>query len=449
MTIAPIASIHAVFFKLDNFMGDAQLLSRRPYSSSDYRLLDVTLPLTFRARLTAMAEKQPPPLVGIKVVDLTRYLAGPFCTQILGDYGAEILKIEPVENARGELGNDNGPDSYFFLSTNRSKKSVRLAIKRPEGREILMRLIDGADILIDNFRPGVMQALGLDYETIAARNPRIITCSISGFGSTGPLRDFPGFDQIAQGMSGLMSVTGTVESGPTRSGIAICDLVGGIFSAQGILLALEARHRDGRGQRVETSLLESIVSILTWSAGIYFETGKTPGPAGNNHPLSSPYGVFKAADRPFNIACGSEAMWKKFVKAIARPGLADDERFKSAGRRVKNRDALSEEINRALAPHPADHWIEVLNREGIPSGPILTIEEMFKHPQTAAREMLLKLPHPELGEFLTTGLAAKLELTPGKITRPPLVGEHTDEVLAAHGYTADELKRLRANGTIA
>jgi CoA:oxalate CoA-transferase len=396
-----------------------------------------------------MAESKLPPLAGIKVVDLTRYLAGPFCTQILGDYGAEIFKIEPVENPRGELGDGKGPDSYFFLSANRSKKSIRLAIKKPEGREVLMRLIDAADVVVDNFRPGVMQALGLDYETLARCNPRIITCSISGFGSTGPLRDFPGFDQIAQGMSGLMSVTGTVESGPTRVGIAICDLIAGIFSAQGILLALEARHRDGRGQRVETSLLESIVSILTWSAGIYFETGKTPGPAGNNHPLSSPHGVFKASDRPFNIACGSEAMWKKFVKVIDRPELAADDRFSSSGRRVKNRAALTEEINRALSAHPAEHWIQILNREGIPSGPILTVEEMFKHPQTAAREMLLKMPHPELGEYLTTGLAAKLESTPGKITRPPLVGEHTDEVLGAHGYSEDDLKRLRESGVIA
>ncbi len=282
-----------------------------------------------------MPQTKPPPLAGIKVVDLTRYLAGPFCTQILGDYGAEILKVEPVENPRGELGDGKGPDTYFFLSTNRSKKSIRLAIKKPEGRDVLMRLIDAADIVVDNFRPGVMQAIGLDYETLALRNPRIITCSISGFGSTGPLRDFPGFDQIAQGMSGLMSVTGTAGSGPTRVGIAICDLLGGIFSANGILLALEARHRDGRGQRVETSLLESIVSILTWSAGIYFETGVTPGPAGNNHPLSSPHGVFKASDRPFNIACGNEAMWKKFVRVIGSPELVEDERFKGSGRRVK------------------------------------------------------------------------------------------------------------------
>src|SRR5277367_6636041 len=287
---------------------------------------------------------QMPPLAGIRVVDLTRYLAGPFCTQILGDYGAEVLKIEPVENPRGELG-DSGDgkhhDSYFFLSTNRSKKSVRLAIKKPEGREILMRLIDDADVVVDNFRPGVMQAIGLDYETLAPRNPRIITCSISGFGSSGPLRDFPGFDQIAQGMSGLMSVTGTVESGPTRVGIAICDLLGGIYAAQGILLALEARHRTGRGQRVETSLLEAIVSTLSWSAGIYFDTGKTPGPAGNHHPLSSPHGVFMGSDRPFNIAVGNEAMWRSFVKVIGRPELASDERFTKLGRRIKNRDELT------------------------------------------------------------------------------------------------------------
>src|SRR3984957_12678697 len=393
-----------------------------------------------------MPQTQQPPLAGIKVVDLTRYLAGPFCTQILGDYGAEILKIEPVENPRGELGDSGDPkrhDSYFFLSANRSKKSIRLAIKKPEGREILMRLIDGADVVVDNFRPGVMKAIGLDYETLALRNPRIITCSISGFGSTGPLRDFPGFDQIAQGMSGLMSVTGTAASGPTRVGIAICDLLGGIFAANGILLALEARHRTGRGQRVETSILESIVSILSWSAGIYFDTGKTPGPAGNNHPLSSPHGVFKASDRVFNIAGGNEAMWRKFVGVFGRPELANDDRFTGTGHRIKYRDALTAENNHALAAHPAQYWIDLLNREGIPAGPILTIEEMFNHPQTAAREMLLKMAHPAIGTYLTTGLAAKLSETPGHITRPPLLGEHTEEVLRASGFTVEEIANLR------
>jgi crotonobetainyl-CoA:carnitine CoA-transferase CaiB-like acyl-CoA transferase len=384
-----------------------------------------------------------PPLAGIKVIDLTRYLAGPFCTQILGDYGAEIIKVEPVEGGRSEMGTYSGKDRYFFLSSNRSKKSVQIEIKKPEGRAVLMRLLDGADVLVDNFRPGVIDAMGLGYDALAARNPRIITCSISGFGSTGPLRDYPGFDQIAQGMSGLMSVTGTAESGPTRVGIAICDLLGGIFAAQGILLALEARHRTGRGQRVETSLIESIVSILSWSAGIYFETGRTPAPQGNHHPLSAPHGVFQGADRPFNIAVGNEAMWRKFVGVIGRPELAQDERFANVAQRVRNRPTLTAEINRALEPHPAEYWIDLLNREGIPSGPILTIEEMFNHPQIAAREMLLKMPHPAIGTYLTTGLAAKLSGTPGKITRPPLLGEHTEEVLRANGFSAAEIARLR------
>ncbi len=290
--------------------------------------------------------------------------------------------------------------------------------------------------------------MGLGYEELAARNPRIIACSISGFGSSGPLRDFPGFDQIAQGMSGLMSVTGTAESGPTRVGIAICDLLAGIFAAQGILLALEARHRSGRGQRVETSLLESMVSILSWLAGIYFETGKTPAPQGNHHPLSSPHGVFKASDRPLNIAVGNEAMWAKFVIVIGRPELRDDERFKTVALRIRNRAALTGEINRALEVHAADYWIELFNREGIPSGPILTVEEMFKHPQIAAREMLLRLDHPARGTFMTTGLPVKLSQTPGAIARPPLAGEHTNQVLASHGLDAAEIAQLRASGVI-
>ena len=390
-----------------------------------------------------------PPLAGIKVIDFTRYLAGPFCTQILGDYGADVIKVEPVEGARAELSGAQGVDSYFFMSTNRSKASVQISTKSAAGRAVIQRLLETADVMVENYRPGVIEAMGFGYEALAARNPRIISCSVSGFGSNGPLRDYPGFDQIAQGFSGLMSVTGTAESGPTRVGIAICDLLGGIFAAQGILLALEARHRSGRGQKVETSLIEAIISVLSWSAGIYFDTGKTPGPAGNHHPLSAPHGVFRAADRPFNIAVGNEAMWRTFVEVIERPDLATDERFNTAGHRLKHRDALTVEINRALADNPAQHWMDLFNAKGIPSGPILTIEEMFKHPQVAAREMLLRLPHPARGEIMTTGLGVKLAATPGAIRRPPLLGEHTEQVLSAYGYSADEIARLRAEKVIA
>ncbi|MGH8012707.1 MAG: CaiB/BaiF CoA transferase family protein [Candidatus Binataceae bacterium] len=384
-----------------------------------------------------------PPLDGLKVIDFTRYLAGPFCTQILGDYGAEVLKIEPVEGARAEMGGYSGVDSYFFLCTNRSKKSVQISYKHPDGRAALMRLIDQADVIVDNFRPGVMEAIGFDYDTLARRNSRITCVSVSGFGASGPMRDFPGFDQIAQGFSGLMSVTGTRESGPTRVGIAICDLLGGIFAAQGVLLALEARHRTGRGQRVETSLMEAIVGILSWSAGIFFDTGKNPEPQGNHHPLSAPHGVFQASDRPFNIAVGNEAMWRGFVDVIGRPELAADPRFDRLGHRIKNRAELTAEINQALASHPASHWIDLLNRKGIPAGPIQTLEEVFAHPQIAAREMLVRLLHPARGEILTTGLGVKLSETPGRITRPPLLGEHTEEVLLAYGFSADEITRLR------
>lgn len=389
-----------------------------------------------------------PPLDGIVVLDLTRYLAGPFCTQILGDYGAEVLKIEPVVGGRSEMGTYSGRDTYFFLSANRSKKSMQIDLKKREGRDVFLRLARTADVVVDNFRPGVTDAMGLGHATLSALNPRIITCGISGFGSNGPLRDYPGFDQIAQGMSGLMSVTGTAESGPTRVGIAICDLIAGIFAAQGIILALEARHRTGRGQRVETSLIESIVSIFSWSAGIFFETGKTPAPQGNHHPLSAPHGVFRASDRPFNIAVGSEAMWRKFVGIIGRPELADEARFRTVADRVRNRTALTAEVDRALESDTAERWIDRLNREGIPSGPILTVEEMFAHPQIAAREMLLKMAHPAIGTFMTTGLAAKLSETPGRVTRPPLLGEHTEEVLRAKGFGTDEIETLRASGTI-
>jgi len=383
------------------------------------------------------------PLAGIKVIDFTRYLAGPFCTQILGDYGAEVLKVEPVEGARGEMGGESGKDTYFFLSTNRSKKSIQVSTRIPEGRSVLNRLIDSADVVVDNFRPGVIDALGFGYEELAARNPRIIACSISGFGPNGPMRDYPGFDQIAQGFSGLMSVTGTEASGPTRVGIAICDLLGGIFAAQGILLALQARNRSGRGQKVETSLIEAIISVLSWSAGIYFDTGQPPGPAGNHHPLSSPHGVFQASDRPFNIAVGNAAMWQTFVKVIGRPELARDARFDTAGHRLKNRSALTAEVNAALADDTAQQWMDRFNESGIPSGPILNMKEMFSHPQVAAREMLVRMAHPVIGEFKTTGLGVKLGETPGQIRRPPLVGEHTEEVLRAHGYGAGEIAHLR------
>ncbi len=388
------------------------------------------------------------PLAGTRVVDLTRYLAGPFCTQLLADYGADVVR---VESPRGREFRAPGAtrDAYFFLSANRGKRALALDIAKPEGRAVLARLIDGADVLVENYRPGVLAALGFPPAELLAQHPRLVVCSISGFGATGPYAQRPGFDQIAQGMSGLMSITGTRESGPTRSGVAISDLLAGMFAAQGIQLALLARERSGRGQLVETSLLEATMSVLTWAAGQYFESGVSPGLAGQHHPLASPYGRFRARDGFLNIAAGNEAMWRKLACALERAHWLADARFTAAPERVRNREALTAEIEAALAAHDVAQWVESLNAAGVPAGPVLGLAEVFADPQVRAREMLVSLPHPELGTFHTTGLPVKLSATPGAIERrPPLHGEHGAEVLREAGYSPDEIEALAARGVV-
>lgn len=388
------------------------------------------------------------PLDGIRVVDLTRYLAGPFGSMLLADYGADVLKVESPRGREFSSGPD-APDNYFFLSANRGKRSMTIDIKKPEGRDLLLRLLDGADVLIENFRPGVMEQLGLGGETLIERFPRLVYCGISGFGADGPYRDRPGFDQIAQGMSGFMSLTGTEESGPTRAGIAIADLLGGVFAAQGIQLALLARERTGRGQIVNTSLLEAMISILSWGAGMYFESGKAPGPSGQHHPLSSPYGRFRAADGYLNIAAGNDAMWEKLAAAVQRAEWLSDARFATSRDRVKNRAALTEEIEAALASAGVDAWVEKINAAGVPCGPVLNLEQVFRDPQVLAREMLVELPHPQHGTIKSTGLPVKLSETPGAIERrPPLHGEHTDDVLSGLGLSAEDIAGLRARGVL-
>ncbi len=388
----------------------------------------------------------PAPLSGVRVLDLTRYLAGPFCTMLLADYGADVVK---VESRQGREFRPAGAkrDSYFFLSANRGKRSLTLEYRSKDGREL--RLLADFDVLVENFRPGVMAGLGLAPEMLTERFPRLVYCGISGFGADGPYADRPGFDQIAQGMSGFMSLTGTEDSGPTRAGIAISDLLSRIFAAHGIQLALLARASSGRGQIVSTSLLEATIGVLSWGAGMFFESGRVPGPAGQHHPLSSPYGRFRARDGYLNIAAGSDAMWQKLAGALAHPEWLEEPRFAGFVERLKNRDALTAEIDSALAGHDVAHWVERINAAGVPCGPVLDVSQVFSDPQVLARQMLVELAHPEVGTFKTTGLPVKLSQTPGSIQRrPPLLGEHTSEIFAEAGLSPDEIEALRSDEVI-
>ncbi|MCP3853783.1 MAG: CoA transferase [Actinomycetia bacterium] len=382
----------------------------------------------------------------LRVVDFTRFLAGPFCTQTLADHGADVVRIE-APGAREFSAGPGQADTYFFLMTNRGKRSVVLDHNTEAGHDAITRLIEGADVVVENFRPGVMTHRGLDPDRFLVADPRLIWCSITGFGADGPYANRPGFDQIAQGMSGFMAVTGTDESGPTRAGIAIADLMGATSAVQGIMAAVIARHETGRGQRVDTSLLEAMVGIMSWSAGMYFETGEHPGAAGQHHPLSSPYGRFQAADGYLNIAAGSQPIWERLANGLGHPEWIVEDRFANPADRVRNRDLLTVEIEAVLASGTVEHWVEAINAAQVPCGPVLDLEQVFTDPQIAARDMVVELDHPERGPIRTTGIPVKLSATPGAIVRPPpLMGEHTEEVLREAGFTPEEIQRVSDPG---
>ncbi|MCC7023784.1 MAG: CoA transferase [Thermomicrobiales bacterium] len=402
--------------------------------------------------MTDDARLQQMPLAGIRVLDLGRHLAGPTCAMLLGDLGADVIKIE--KPGIGEDGRSAGPPffegiSAFFLSANRNKRSLTLDIKRPEGQEAFRRLADTADVVVENFRPGVMDALGIGYATMSERNPRIIYCSISGFGIDGPYAGRPGLDQIIQGVSGLMSVTGFEGGEPVRVGIPIADLLTGLYGAYGVLAALQARERTGRGQVVNTSLLEAMVGTMGFQAVRYLNGGEVPPPAGNHHPINAPYGVFRAKDGYLTIGASAEKRWEQLCQLLGAEEWIEDPRFQTNGGRFDHRLELESMINERLQARPVAEWECIFNDVGIPAGPVYAMDGALDHPQVRHREMVVDRPHPVLGTVSLLGLPVKFSETPGDVHRiPPGLGEHTEEILREVGMTDDDLSRLREQSVI-
>jgi crotonobetainyl-CoA:carnitine CoA-transferase CaiB-like acyl-CoA transferase len=402
--------------------------------------------------MTDETRLQQMPLTGVRVLDLGRHLAGPTCAMLLGDLGADVIKIE--KPGVGEDGRVAGPPffdgiSAFFLSANRNKRSLTLDIKRPEGQELFRRLAGTADVVIENFRPGVIDALNIGYDRTRASNPRIIYCSISGFGADGPFADRPGLDQIIQGVSGLMSVTGFEGGEPARVGIPIADLLTGLYGAYGVLAALQARERTGCGQEVNTSLLEAMVGTMGFQAVRYLNGGGVPPPAGNHHPINAPYGVFRAKDGYLTLGATGKKRWTRFCRIMDAEEWIDDPRFNTNGARYENRLVLAELINEKLQARTIDEWEAFFNQEGIPAGSVYAMDGAMDHPQVRHREMVVERPHPVLGTVNLLGLPVKFSRTPGDVHHiPPGLGEHTDEILGEIGITADELCGFREQGII-
>jgi len=390
-------------------------------------------------------------LSGIKVIDTTSALSGPYTTMLLGDMGAEVIKIEqPVS---GDMARQYGPfisgEGSYFLYTNRNKRSMTLNIQKEKGRDILLKLIEDADIFVENYRPKVKERLKIDYGTLKEVNPKIIYCSVSGFGQTGPLADRPCYDQIAQGMSGLMSVTGFTESGSTRAGVAIGDSVVSLFATYGILAALYEREKSGAGQYIETSLLGGLVALLGYQAAKYFSTGETPLQTGNDHAVVAPYGAYRTRNGQINIAAGTHKMWVKLCNLFGLQDIIEDERFKTNDDRVANRDALRDYIEKELTEKDSEEWINILNKEGIPSGPIYTVDQVFKEPQILHQEMLLNVEHTKIGPIKMIGFPVKMSRTSCQIRLPPpYLGENTNEILKELGYSQAEIEDLKKSEII-
>jgi crotonobetainyl-CoA:carnitine CoA-transferase CaiB-like acyl-CoA transferase len=380
------------------------------------------------------------PLARYTVIDLTRVRAGPTAVRQLADWGADVIKIESPEGDAGLGGERHGPD---FQNLHRNKRSLTLNLKSPDGLAVMKRLVAKADVVVENYRPDVKFRLGVDYESLKAINPRIVYASISGFGQDGPYRDRPGFDQIAQGMGGLMSITGEPGRGPMRVGIPVADLTAGIFAAMGILIALLEREQSGEGQWVKSSLLGAQISMLDFQAARWTIGREVPGQAGNNHPTSIPTGVFQTADGYINIAAAGDDIYRRLCKALAAEQLMTDPRYATGRARSENRDALNEAIGVITRGKTSAEWIEVLNKASVPSGPIYKMNEVFADPQVKHLAMTRTVPHKVLGDVEVIGQPIELSRTPWSVcSATPEAGEHTDAILSELGYSAADIARM-------
>jgi crotonobetainyl-CoA:carnitine CoA-transferase CaiB-like acyl-CoA transferase len=386
------------------------------------------------------------PLDGVKVVDLTNVLAGPFCTMTLSDLGAEVLKVEnfPEGDLSRRLSPKVNDESYCFAMVNRNKRSIGLDLKNPRGKEVFMKLAEGADIILENMRPDAKFHMGVDYESVKKVNPQIIYASISGFGQTGPYAKKGGYDIVAQGMTGIMRMTGEPGGRPAKVGIAMNDVAGGVTALYGILAAYIHRLRTGEGQYLETSLVDAGLAWMVWESAAFFGSGEVAMANGTRHRRSAPYQAFRTADGYVTIGANSEKMWASLCRQVLeRPELLEDERFRGLPNRLANVEALQEEIERVLVTRPTAHWVPLLDAAAVPGGPVYTFDETVEDPHIKAREMFFDVEHPKIGPMKNIGYPVKFSRTPQQYRSPaPWLGQHTEEVLSELGYAREQIDAL-------
>ncbi len=386
------------------------------------------------------------PLTGCRVIELAHIMAGPVAGLMLADMGADVIKVEKPtgEDTRRMVPPEIRGESAAFMMMNRNKRGIVLDLKSDQGRQALLRLLQTADVVIENYRSGTMEKLGLGYDVLRQSNPGLIYCEISGFGRTGPYAHRAGFDLITQGMSGLMSITGEGEGRPpVKVGAPVTDITAGILAAMGVAAAYAHKLKTGEGQKVDTSLFEAGIIQTYWQSAIALATGESPGPMGTAHPLNAPYQTFETADGWINVGAANQANWERLADLIGAPELCSDERFATNQNRMENLAQLVDELNAIFRTRTTGHWLHCMERGGVPAGPILSVGEMHQDPQTLAREMVVDTRHPAAGQVRTLGLPVKFSQTPGGVRRPaPLLAQHTDEVLAEVGYTVEEIARI-------